>query len=159
VHKPVLTSWIAGLAACLPLTAAAGPTLVPELPSIAQLTPGNGSPIEARVLEPSLGDPPAASVTAGAFEGHFLPFTAHGSHRLTAPLWFRLAAPAHSSEGSSASIPVLLARAGMDQSVQVFARRGGDSVSLSPATVVPQFGGAQDTVFVLPPGLDAGQPL
>ncbi|HXI68238.1 MAG TPA: diguanylate cyclase, partial [Steroidobacteraceae bacterium] len=29
----------------------------------------------------------------------------------------------------------------------------------TPATVVPQFGGAQDTVFVLPPGLEAGQPL
>ena len=47
----------------------------------------------------------------------------------------------------------------MDQRVQVFARRVGESLSLTPATVVPQFGGAEDTVFVLPPGLDPGEPL
>ena len=159
MRKAALTSWMAGLAACLPLAAGAEPTLVPELPSIAHLTPANGAPVEVRVLEASVGDPPAAEVTGGALDGHFAPFVAHGSHRLTAPLWFRLPPFGYSSEGGGARIPVLLARAGMDQSVQVFARQAGKSLSLSPGTVVPQFGGAQDTVFVLPPGLDAGQPL
>ena len=159
MHKAALTSWMGGLAACLPLAAGAEPTLVLELPSIAHLTPANGAPVEARVLETSFGDPPAASVTSGALDGHFATFLAHGSHRLTAPLWFRLPPLGYSSEGGGALIPVLLARAGIDQSVQVFARQGGRSLSLSPGTVVPQFGGAQDTVFVLPPGLDAGQPL
>jgi len=159
VHKAVLRIWIVGLAAWLSLAAAAEPSLVPELPSIAQLTPANGAPIEVRVLEASLGDPPAATLASGAFDEHFVSFSAHGSHRLTAPLWFRLPPLRYSSAGSDALIPVLLARAGIDQEVQVFARRSGESLSLSPATVVPQFGGAQDTVFVLPPGLDAGQPL
>ena len=158
MRKAALTSWMAGLA-CLPLAAGAEPTLVPELPSIAHLTPANGAPVEVRVLEASVGDPPAAEVTGGALDGHFAPFVAHGSHRLTAPLWFRLPPFGYSSEGGGAQIPVLLARAGIDQSVQVFARQAGKSLSLSPGTVVPQFGGAQDTVFVLPPGLDAGQPL
>jgi diguanylate cyclase (GGDEF)-like protein len=143
----------------VPLTAAAVATLVPDLPSVAQLTPGNGSPLEVRVLEPSLGDPAAASVTAGTLDGHFVSFTARGSHRLTAPLWFRLPPLDSAASGDPTRIPVLLARAGMDQSIQVFARHQGDSISLSPATVVPQFGGAQDMVFALPPGLDAGQPL
>jgi diguanylate cyclase (GGDEF)-like protein len=159
VHKAVLTGWAVGVAAFLPFAAAADPTLVPELPPVAQLTPGNGAAIAVRVLEPSLGDPSVASVTAGVLDAHFVPFAAQGSHRLTAPLWFRLPALTAASVDGAGLIPVLLARAGMDQTVQVFARRGGQSVSLSPATVVPQFGGAQDTVFVLPPGLEAGQPL
>ena len=152
-----MTSWVLSVAACLPLTVAAAPTLVPELPSVAQLTPGNGAPIEVRVLAPASGDPPVASVTGGALDGHFIPFEARGSHRLTAPLWFRL--PPLASHVSPGVIPVLLARAGMDQRVEVFARHQGESLALSPATLVPQFGGAQDTVFVLPPGLDADQPL
>jgi diguanylate cyclase (GGDEF)-like protein len=158
VHKSALTSWVVGLAVC-PLTAVAAATLVPELPPVAQLVPGNGAPVETRVLDPTLGDPPVASVTAGALDGHFIPFDARGSHRLTAPLWFRLPALGWGSANPASTIPVLLARAGMDQTVQVFARRGGESLPLSPATVVPQFGGAEDTVFVLPPGLEAGQPL
>jgi len=159
VHKPARTSWFLALAACLPLGTLAAPTLVPELPPVAQLTPGNGAPLEVRVLDPSLGDPAAATVSAGTLDGHFVPFDAHGSHFLTAPLWFRLPALTRSPVERSGEIPVLLARAGMDQSVEVFARRGGEHLSLSPATVVPQFGGAEDTVFVLPPGLDARQPL
>ncbi len=159
MYKLALTKWMAALAACLPLSAVAVPTLVPDLPSVAQLTPGNGLPLEATVLEPSAGDPAPASVISGSLDGHFVRFSSHGSHRLTAPLWFRLPALGESAPRSGGDIPVLLARAGIDQSVQVFARDHGDSLPLSPATLVPQFGGAQDTVFVLPPGLDAAQPL
>jgi diguanylate cyclase (GGDEF)-like protein len=158
VHKLARTSWIVAVAACLSPLAGADPTLVPDLPSVAQLTPGNGAPIEVRVLAASVGDPPVASVASGSLDAHFIPFVAAGSHRLTAPLWFRLP-PLESRARDASVIPVLLARAGIDQSVQVFARDHGESLSLTPATVVPQFGGAQDTVFVLPPGLEAGQPL
>ncbi|HEY6824292.1 MAG TPA: 7TM-DISM domain-containing protein, partial [Steroidobacteraceae bacterium] len=147
------------MAASLPLAATAVPTLVPDLPSVAQLIPGNGSPLEVRVLEPSQGDPPAGSVTAGVLDGHFVPFVSRGSHLLTAPLWFRLPPLASSPSRDASRIPVLLARAGMDQTVQLFVRHQGESVALVAATVVPQFGGAQDMVFALPPGLDAGQPL
>ncbi len=159
MQKLALTKWVAALTACLPLRAVAVPTLVPDLPSVAQLTPTNGSPLEVTVLDPAAGDPAAASVTSGSLDGHFVRFSAHGSHRLTAPLWFRLPPLASSASKDASRIPVLLARAGMDQSVQVFARHQGESVPLSPATLVPQFGGAQDAVYVLPPGLDAGQPL
>jgi diguanylate cyclase (GGDEF)-like protein len=159
VHKPTRMSWVVAVAVCLPLASSAAPTLVPELPPVAQLTPGNGAAIEVGVLDPSLGDPAAASVTAGTLDGHFVAFDAHGSHRLTAPLWFRLPPLARVSVDGPGRIPVLLARAGMDQSVEVFARRSGEHLSLTPATVLPQFGGAEDTVFVLPPGLDPGQPL
>jgi diguanylate cyclase (GGDEF)-like protein len=159
VHKLALTKWVAALVMCLPLAAAAVPTLVPDLPSVAQLTPANGSPLEVGVLDPSLGDPSVASVTSGTLDHYFVRFAARGSHRLTAPLWFRLPPLSSPAPEHGSPIPVLLARAGMDQTVQVFARHQRGNAPLSPATVVPQFGGAQDTVFVLPPGLDAGEPL
>lgn len=154
-----LRRWVAAVTACLPLTAAAVPTLVPDLPSVAQLTPANGLPLEVGVLDPSFGDPTAASVTSGALDAHFVPFVARGSHRLTAPLWFRLPPLSSSISAGGSPIPVLLARAGIDQTVEVFARHLHGGSPLIPATQVPQFGGAQDTVFVLPPGLDVAEPL
>jgi two-component system, sensor histidine kinase LadS len=142
-----------------------GRSLVPDLPPpIAQTFPAGGPRLAVQVLDAALGDPPAAAVTGGSLEGHFGPFEARGSHFRSAPMWFRLP-PLAGSGGESGTaanpvvIPVLLARAGMDQSVAVYALREGETVALAPATVLPQFGGAQDTVFALPPGLDAGQPL
>jgi GGDEF domain-containing protein len=35
---------------------------VPELPPVAQLAPRKGLPLQARVLDPSLGDPSAAPI-------------------------------------------------------------------------------------------------
>jgi two-component system, sensor histidine kinase LadS len=151
-RRPVL-----GLVAGLPLFAgAADHPLVPELPPVAHLTPGNAAPVDAQVLESAAGNPEPAAITSGALDRRFGPFISRGSHRLTAPLWFRLPAPTAAEEGTN---PVLLARAGMDQAVEVYARLGGHSVKLTPATLVPAFGGGEDSVYALPPGLDPGQPL
>jgi diguanylate cyclase (GGDEF)-like protein len=112
-----------------------------------------------RVLDASFGDPAPAAVTGGSLDRHFAAFDARGSHLMTAPLWFRLPSLVAAPAAPSGVIPVLLVRAGIDQSVAVFARHEDGSVPLSPAMVVPQFGGAQDTVFALPPGLDSTVPL
>jgi diguanylate cyclase (GGDEF)-like protein len=155
-----LSHWILTLALCLPPVAAAVDTpLVPDLPPVAQLAPTNGSPLEVRVLDPSLGDAAVEEVTSGSLDSRFGPFDTRGSHFGTAPLWFRLPPLAGPLSAHNGAIPVLLARAGMDQSVEVFVREGADSVSLTPQVLVPQFGGAQDTVFLLPPGPGTGQPL
>src|SRR5262249_23649769 len=55
--------------------------------------------------------------------------------------------------------PVLLVRSGMDQPVEVFAQEDGAVEPLRAATLVPKFGGAQDTVFPLNPPPDRGTPL
>ena len=39
--------------------------------------------------------------------------------------------------------------------MEVFAHRGGRSVPLALTTSIPKFGGAEDKVFALSPGLDA----
>jgi diguanylate cyclase (GGDEF)-like protein len=152
VRKTALASWLLGLTACLSVAADAAAPVAP-------LTPASGSPLEVGVLDPARGDPAPALVTGGSLDGDFRPFTARGSHSRTAPLWFRLPPLAASAGTARGPILVLLARAGMDQSVEVFARRGAETFALVPAIVTPQFGGAQDTVFTLPPGLGASDPL
>jgi diguanylate cyclase (GGDEF)-like protein len=145
------------MAACL--TAAAGrgdQPLVPELPPVAQLKPANGSPLEVQVLDQTAGDPAAGEVAAGSLDGHFSPFTSRGSHFETRPLWFRMPPLLVAMPAGSGVVPVLLVRAGMDQSVAVYVAYGNDGLQLTPVTVLPQFGGAQDSVFALPPGVDAG---
>jgi diguanylate cyclase (GGDEF)-like protein len=95
-------------------------------------------------------------VTGGSLDARFRPFTARGSYRITATLWFRLLPPSASAGGET---PVLLARSGMDQPVEVFARRNGTVVPLKAVTVVPKSGGGQDTVFALNPPPDPGRAL
>jgi two-component system, sensor histidine kinase LadS len=156
VPKAVLAGWLIGLAACLPARAGdVDQPLVPDLPPVAQLAPGNVAPLDVQVLEGAAGDPPAETITAGTLDARFGPFTSRGSHFITKPLWFRIPVPP--ADGSTN--PVLLARSGIDQPVEVFAHRDGRTVRLDPATLVPEFGGARDTVFALPPGLEAGRPL
>lgn len=113
------------------------------------------APLQAEVLEPTGPEPTVAEVTGGSLDGHFRPFSPRGSHRIKTTLWFRLPPLDPAPE---AGTPVLLARSGMDQPVEIFARRKGSVVTLRATTVVPKFGGGQDTVFTLDP-LDPGSAL
>jgi two-component system, sensor histidine kinase LadS len=159
VRIPTLTRWLSGLVLCLPAAVVLSQPAAPDWARVSRLEAGSGSLLPVLVLDPSAGDPPSAAVTGGALDERFGPFAPAGSHLRTAPLWFRLPPPASAPALSDGQIPVLLARAGIDQNVEVFAGRGGVPVPLTPATVVPQFGGAQDTVFLLPGDLDANRPL
>jgi diguanylate cyclase (GGDEF)-like protein len=161
VQSPPFGGWLLGVALCVVGVGHAtdrGTAVLPELlPHAVPHGGPAGTPVDVKVLDAALGDPPTAAVTGGSLEQRFGPFTARGSHLATSPLWFRLSpAPPDTAPGA---MPVLLARTGMDQRAEVFARRAGHTVALAPTTVVPQFGGAQDTVFALPPDLDVGAPL
>ncbi|HYL02857.1 MAG TPA: diguanylate cyclase [Steroidobacteraceae bacterium] len=112
--------------------------------------------LPARILDLPVGDPGVAPVAGGTLEGQFRPFTAHGSHLLKGTHWFELEAPDPSAAGAAT---VLLARSGIDQPVEIYGRSRGLVVALDAIDGVPTFGGAQDTVFALPPDLDHGAPL
>lgn len=122
----------------------------------APLQPSAGSPVAAEVLDTTDISPTAEAVTGGMLDSHFRPFKSRGSHFITSTLWIRLPPPAF-TPGSGT--PVLWARSGTGQPVELFGRRGGAVVALTVTTVVPKFGGAQDTVFALSPPLDAGAPV
>jgi two-component system, sensor histidine kinase LadS len=133
-------SWLTGWVVCVPMVAGA-----------AGLPTG--------VLEPAAGDPAPATVISGSLDERFAPFRPRGSHLATAPLWFRLPLPARSPGTSLEETLVLIARTGLDQPVEVFVRRGREPIALTPTTVMPQFGGAQDTVFALPADLGPATPV
>jgi diguanylate cyclase (GGDEF)-like protein len=141
--------WLLGLAACL--TGGAAATVPAPAPASAFQ-----APLIVEVLDPTGISPTEATVTDGSLDARFGPFKARGSHLITAPLWLRLLPAAPSAGGET---PVVLARSGIDQSVGMFARRGGSVVPLRAATVVPKFGGGQDTVFALNPPPDPATPL
>jgi two-component system, sensor histidine kinase LadS len=157
VPRPAWRGCLLGLVGCLPLWAAAADEPAgPDLPRVT-LTPGKATLLPVQVLDEAAGDASVADVTAGLLDRRFGPFSPKGSHYLTRPVWLRL--PPQPGATHDAVIPVLLARAGMDQAVEIYARSAGSTVPLQPVTVVPQFGGAEDTVFVLPAGLEEGSPL
>jgi diguanylate cyclase (GGDEF)-like protein len=148
VHCPRPASWLLALAALL-LPVAAAPQSPP-----AALGP---VPLEAQLLDEAAGNPAPDVLTSGSLDARFTPFTVRGSHTLSRTLWFRLPPlPGASGDGR---LPLLVARSGLDQSVEVFARRDGATVPVGQARAVPKFGGAEDKVFALPAGLDAGRPL
>jgi len=158
VSRAGFAGWILALAAGLAGTP--GGLRADSVPAALHAVPHagpSGTPLETKVLDAAVGDPPAAAVTDGSLDARFMPFVARGSHAAAAPRWFRLALPAVTRR--SGSIPVVVARAGMDQSVQLFAGHAGHATALTPVAVLPQFGGAEDRVFGLPPDLDTSAPL
>ena len=141
--------WVWGLAVCLAGGLAAAATAAPP-PAAFQV------PLDAQVLDPTGADPTVAEVAGGSLDDHFRPFSPRGSHLIKTTLWLRLPPPGAAPDPGTA---VLLARSGMDQPVEMFARRNGAVVALRATTVVPKFGGGQDTVFALDPPPDPGSPL
>ncbi|MBS0581234.1 MAG: diguanylate cyclase [Proteobacteria bacterium] len=147
VPRLPLASWLFGLAA---LVAWGWGLAAPAAAAVA--ASGSSEPLEARVLEPRGSDPVPAEVASGELGTHFDAFASRGSHLLQGALWFRLPPPLPTVwDGST---PVLVVRSGLDQSVDVYARRAGSTVRLGMTHAIPKFGGAEDKVFALPPGLD-----
>ncbi len=159
---PRLLGWLAAAGVCLAgWEFAAGTAEVALRSVIPHAIPHAGpagSPLEAQRLDPKLGDPGTTQVAGGSLDGYFTRFMPRGSHFQTQPLWLRLP-PVSPAAPGAAVIPVLVARAGIDQSLSVFARRSGQPLALTPTTVLPQFGGAQDSVYALPAGLDPDTPF
>jgi len=113
-------------------------------------------PLAAQVLDSAVAVPSVEAVTSGSLDSRFGPFRSRGSHFITSTQWFRLSAPAApAGEGT----PVLWIRSGLDQPIELFGRRAGLVVRLTPVATVPRFGGAQDTLFLLTPALDAATPF
>jgi diguanylate cyclase (GGDEF)-like protein len=159
---PRLLAWLAAVGVCLAgwefAAGTVGVALRSVIPHAIPHSGPAGSPLEAQRLDPKLGDPGAAQVAGGSLDGYFTRFMPRGSHFEAQPLWLRLP-PVSPAAPGAAAIPVLVARAGIDQSISVFARRSGQPLALTPTTVLPQFGGAQDSVYALPAGLDPDTPF
>ena len=150
MRNPLLVSWLLSAALALPLSAATAD------PHQALAAPATGAtPLGTQILDAAVTSPDPEGLGQGALEGRFAPFTSAGSHLLTGTQWFRLDPPPAGQRGT----PVLVARSGMEQALEVYGRQGGHSVPLEITSVIPKFGGAEDKVYALPTGLDPGKPL
>lgn len=150
MRNPLLVSWLLSAALALPLSAATAD------PHQALAAPAAGAtPLGTQILDAAVTSPDPEGLGQGALEGRFAPFRSAGSHLLTGTQWFRLDPPPAGQRGT----PVLVARSGMEQALEVYGRQGGHSVPLEITSVIPKFGGAEDKVFALPAGLDPGKPL
>jgi diguanylate cyclase (GGDEF)-like protein len=126
------------------------------LVSLAMVAGAAGTPFEVQRLEPELTQPNAADVISGALDDRFVPDSAARSPPHATDYWLRLTLP---EAFQPRDVPTVNVRKGRNMNVEVFVIDRGEPVSLRLATHIPGFVGAQDAIYILPAGLQAGQPL
>ena len=126
------------------------------LASLAMTAGAAGTPFEVQRLDPELTQPSAADVTSGALDDRFRPASATRSLPRATDYWLRLTLP---EAFEPRDVPTISVRKGRNMDVEMFVVDHGKPVSLRLATHVPGFVGAQDAIYILPTGLQAGQPV
>jgi diguanylate cyclase (GGDEF)-like protein len=99
-----------------------------------------------QALDPSITDATISEVTSGSLDGKFTSATGKEQASRGDVIWLRV--PAADSPGATAN-PVIVVHAGMLHGVQVYAARTGQVIA--PVSRIPEFAGARDTAFLLPP--------
>ena len=111
--------------------------------------------LEAGVLRPATPEPTLASVASGSLDSRFEPLDRYKPTVPSETVWIRLRSPVAFSP--QARIPVLIARGGWFERIEAFPAGPAVSQPLAHVTDLPEFGGAHDSVFILPDGLAVGQ--
>jgi diguanylate cyclase (GGDEF)-like protein len=112
--------------------------------------------LDVQLLSPTTPQITVESVVGGSLDSRFMPLAGYKASAPAETLWLRLTVPtAHSSAG----IPVLIARGGWFEHFDAFPAGSAVGQPLPHATELREFGGAHDSVFILPQGVTAGQPL
>lgn len=109
---------------------------------------------EVRRLDPSLRAPVAEDITHGRLDERFLPASATRSLPRATDYWLRLTLPEAFQPREVATVNV---RKGRNMDAELYVMDHGAPVSVRLASTVPGFVGAQDTIYILPAGLAAGQ--
>jgi diguanylate cyclase (GGDEF)-like protein len=112
--------------------------------------------LDVQLLTPGTPGVSIGSVTSGALDARFEPLAGYKTSAPAETLWLRLSAP---TSFNPTDIPVLIARGGWFERIDAF--QAGPTVNqpLPHATELREFGGAHDSVFILPNSMAAGQPL
>lgn len=111
---------------------------------------------EILVLDASVPDPAADTITGQSLDARFGPFSYRDARRRGGVFWLKLRAV---EAFMPAGVPSVVVRKGRHLHTQLYARRDGTSVPLAQATALPGFRGMHDAAFVLPGGLAAGESL
>jgi diguanylate cyclase (GGDEF)-like protein len=126
------------------------------LASLAMAAGTAGTTFEVQRLDPELAQPSAADVTSGALDDRFRPASATRSLPRATDYWLRLTLP---EAFQPRDVPTVNVRKGRNMDVEMFVIDHGKPVTVRLATHIPGFIGAQDAIYILPSGLQAGQAL
>lgn len=124
------------------------------LASLATTAGAAGPEFEVRRLDPALGQPSAGEIVGGGLDDRFLPRDAARQLPRADDYWLRLTLP---EAFLPRDVPTVNVRKGRNMDVEMFVVDRGEPVALRLATHVPGFVGAQDAIYILPAGLQAGQ--
>ena len=129
-------------------------------PDSAASTDGVASPappLEITLLRPTTAEITPAAVTSGSLDSHFSPFGGYKAALPAETLWLRLRPAA--AFNPNGALPVLTARGGWFEQIEAFPAGPAVTGPLQHIIDLPEFGGAHQSVFVLPHGLAAGESL
>jgi diguanylate cyclase (GGDEF)-like protein len=113
--------------------------------------------LEVQLIKPSDAVPAPSTVTSGSLDSHLENLDVYKPRKASETLWLRLRTPA--AFRPEEKIPVLIARGGWFEGIEAFAAGPAVSQPLAHVTDLREFGGAHDSIFILPEGLAAGQTL
>jgi diguanylate cyclase (GGDEF)-like protein len=139
-----LVAWLLSLAALISSESFASPQ------SAAAVVPD----LDAQFLSPATPNATVGSVTRGALDSGFTPLATYKGSPSAETLWLRLTVPA---SFHPAGIAVLIARGGWFEHIDAFQAGPAVEHPLPHATELREFGGAHDSVFILPNNATAGQ--
>jgi len=114
-------------------------------------------PLEITLLRPTTAEITPAAVTSGSLDSHFSPFAGYKAALPVETLWLRLRPAA--AFNPNGALPILTARGGWFEQIEAFPAGPAVTGPLQHIIDLPEFGGAHQSVFVLPHGLAAGESL
>jgi len=113
--------------------------------------------LEVQLLRSRTPEPTVASVTSGSLDSELVPFETYKPTARSETFWLRIRSPTDFKPDGK--IPVLKARGGWFEHTEAFASGPAVSHPLAQVADVREFGGAHDSIFILPEGMAAGQSL
>ncbi|MGH8137981.1 MAG: sensor domain-containing diguanylate cyclase [Steroidobacteraceae bacterium] len=111
---------------------------------------------EIRVLDASITEPAVADVISGALDSRFTSSSDRESTARGTPFWLKIGAV---EPFTADAVPVLSVHTGRSVTMRIYASDGAPGSALPGAVRLPEFGGARDTVFILPAHFAAGRSL
>lgn len=113
--------------------------------------------LEIQLLQPRAPEPTVEAVTSGSLDSELVPFQTFKSTAASETFWLRVRSLTDFKPDGK--VPVLKARGGWYERAEAFASGPAGSRALPQVADVREFGGAHDSIFLLPEGIAAGQSL
>lgn len=129
----------------------------PDSAASAQSVASPAPPLEITLLRPTTAETTLAAVTSGSLDAHFGTFDGYKGSAPAETLWLRLRSTA--AFDPNGKLPVLTARGGWFERIEAFPAGPAVTGPLQHIIDLPEFGGAHQSVFVLPHALSAGESL